>query len=51
MEPINLEDSDVFLFLDFIEQQMMVHPELIVEADIVQLERIAELVKDVKLED
>lgn len=34
-------------FLQYIEEQMTLHPELIVEADEVQLERIAKLIEGV----
>jgi hypothetical protein len=40
------EDDPIFLaFLNYLDQQMTAHPELIVEADEAQLERIAKLVE------
>ena len=49
---MNEEDDPALLaFLDYLDQQIAAHPELIVEADYAQLERIARLVKGVELED
>ncbi len=49
---MNEEDDPAFLaFLDYLDQQMAAHPELIVEADYAQLERIAQRVANVELED
>ncbi len=44
-----MEDDDecIFKFLSYLDQQMMLHPELVVEADEAQLARIAELVDGV----
>ena len=49
---LDSEDNPALLaFLDYLDQQMAAHPELIVEADYAQLERIAKLVEGVELED
>ena len=47
------EDDDPALqaYLDDLDQQMALYPELIIEADEAQLERIAKLVEGVELED
>jgi hypothetical protein len=45
------DDPALLAFLDYLDQQMAAHPELIVEADYAQLERIAKLVEGVELED
>jgi len=45
------DDPALLAFLDYLEQQMAAHPELIVEADEGQLKRIAKLVEGVELED
>ena len=48
-DELTLEDDDPVLlaFLACLDEQMTAHPELIVEADYAQLERIAQLVKGV----
>ena len=43
--------ADMLAFLDYLHQQMEAHPELIVEADEAQLERIAKLVEGVEWSD
>ena len=43
-------DPALLSFLDCLDKQMATHPELIVEADEAQLERIAQLVEGVELE-
>lgn len=49
---LDAEDAPALLaFLDYLDQQIAAHPELIVEADYAQLERIAKLVEGVELED
>lgn len=45
------DDPALLAFLDYLDQQMTAYPELIVEADYAQLERIAKLVEGVELED
>lgn len=45
------DESALLAFLGYLDQQMAAHPELIVEADYAQLERIARLVERVELED
>jgi len=45
------DDPALLAFLDYLDQQIAAHPELIVEADYAQLERIAKLVEGVELED
>lgn len=37
--------SELYEFLDYLDQQMKLHPEYITEADEEQLKRIAELVE------
>lgn len=45
---MDVEDDPALLaFLDYLDQQMTAHPELIVEADYAQLNRIAQLVAGV----
>lgn len=49
---MDVEDDPALLaFLDYLDQQMTAHPELIVEADYGQLDRIAKLIQGVELED
>jgi len=47
-----MEDDDecIFKFLLYLDQQLMLHPELVVESDEAQLSRIAELVDGVEYE-
>ncbi len=47
-----VEDDDecIFKFLSYLDQQLMLHPELVVESDEAQLARIAELVDGVEYE-
>jgi hypothetical protein len=45
------DDPALLAFLDYVDQQMAAHPELIIEADYAQLDRIAKLVEGVELED
>lgn len=40
--------SELYEFLDYLDQQMKLHPELITEADEKQLKRIAKLVEGMK---
>jgi len=40
----------IFKFLSYLDQQLMLHPELVVESDEAQLSRIAELVDGVEYE-
>lgn len=44
------DDPALLAFLEYLDVQMAAHPELIVEADYAQLDRIAKLVKGVELE-
>lgn len=45
------DDPALLAFLDYLDQQIAANPELIVEADYAQLERIAKLVEGVELKD
>lgn len=53
METMENEELDLSLlaWLTFLADQMQQHPDLIEEADYDQLQRIADLVKDVILEE
>jgi hypothetical protein len=44
------DDPALLAFLEYLDAQMAAHPELIVEADYAQLDRIAKLVEGVELE-
>ena len=49
----SIEDDDecIFKFLLYLNQQLMLHPELVVESDEAQLARISELVDGVEDDD